>query len=156
MAQTPLISSDIREPKDRAAWAVRAISIAGRIRIAAMLAPETLANMNRMTPPAPCEALPVVRSLSPCEQESGGYPMIKTIAKCLFAAALVAGAVTVSTTPSFAAKKKMAKAKTESSCQRAVQHQLVRRGRKVLSDADLLPRAVLHLAEGVLARPSAG
>ena len=35
--------------------------------------------------------------------------MIKMIAKCVFAAALVAGAMSVSTTPSFAAKKKAAK-----------------------------------------------
>ena len=41
--------------------------------------------------------------------------MIKTIAKCVFAATLAAGAMTVSATPSFAAKK-MAKAKPVSAC----------------------------------------
>lgn len=41
--------------------------------------------------------------------------MIKTIAKCVFAATLAAGAMTVATTPSFAAKKKMA-AKPVAAC----------------------------------------
>ena len=42
--------------------------------------------------------------------------MIKTIANCVFAATLAVGAMTVSATPSFAAKKKMAKAKPVSAC----------------------------------------
>ena len=42
--------------------------------------------------------------------------MIKTIAKCVFAAVLAAGAMTVSTTPSFAAKKKAAAKAAPAAC----------------------------------------
>ncbi|MGE3148589.1 MAG: hypothetical protein AB7K04_05920 [Pseudorhodoplanes sp.] len=42
--------------------------------------------------------------------------MIKSIAKCVLAASLVAAAISVSVTPSFAAKKKGMKAKPAAAC----------------------------------------